>query len=270
MSEPLLEQRIASALASEEIKATALAELIVETQTAIDAADRTAEEERNRALDPALSPDPKAARAAMEDAQFAADRLRTLLPRLQARHSEVGASEHLAAWREEFARVQAERDKLVEELRTVYPAVVEQLVDLFRRIAAIDQEVSHVNRHRPAGTSNHLHTVEREARGHLERPDIPLTGNDGLRLPVLHRNCGPIFAWPLPQPSLAAQMASAPVPRGIAGPDWHSLIDERDCQRREESESLSAFYEKREREAEKRREAELRAAREADRREYGY
>jgi hypothetical protein len=31
MSEPLLEQRIASALASEEIKATALAELIVET-----------------------------------------------------------------------------------------------------------------------------------------------------------------------------------------------------------------------------------------------
>jgi hypothetical protein len=65
-------------------------------------------------------------------------------------------------------------------------------------------------------------------------------------------------------------MASAPVPRGIAGPDWHSLIDERDRQRREESESLSAFYEKREREGEKRRETELREARGAHRREYGY
>ena len=264
-----LEQRIASALTSEDIKATALAELIAEAQTAIDVADRTAEETRNRALDPALSPDPKTARVAMEDAQFAADRLRTLLPRLQARHSEVGASEHLAAWREEFARVQAERDKLVEELRTVYPAVVEQLVDLFRRIAAIDQEVSQVNRHRPAGV-DHLHTVEREARGHLERPDIPLTGNDGLRLPHLYRNGRPIFACPPPQPSLAAQMASMPVSRGIAGPDWHLMIDDRDRQRREESERLSAFYEKREQEAEKRREAELREAREAHRREYGY
>jgi len=41
----------------------------------------------------------------------------------------------LAAWRNDFKRVAALRDKLAEELRTVYPAVVEQLVDLFRRIA---------------------------------------------------------------------------------------------------------------------------------------
>ena len=34
--------------------------------------------------------------------------------------------------------------------------------------------------------------------------------------------CGkPATAWPPPQPS-------APVSRGIAGPDWHLLIDERD------------------------------------------
>jgi hypothetical protein len=48
------------------------------------------------------------------------------------------------------------------------------------------------------------------------------------------------------------------------------LIDERDRSRRQESERLSAFYEKREREAEKRREAEFLEASEAHRREYGY
>jgi hypothetical protein len=47
-------------------------------------------------------------------------------------------------------------------------------------------------------------------------------------------------------------------------------VTNRAAERREESESLSAFYDKREREAEKRREAELREAREAYRREYGY
>jgi hypothetical protein len=80
-----------------------------------------------------------------------------------------------------------------------------------------------------------------------------------LRLPHLDRNNGPIFAWPPPQPNLAAQMAGMPVPSG-PGADWHKAIDERDRQRREESERLSAYYEKREQEAEKRREAELREA----------
>jgi hypothetical protein len=266
MSEPSLEQCIASALASEEIKATALAELIVETQTAIDAADRTAEEERTKALDPVLSPDLKAARAAMEDARFAADRLRTLLPRLQVRHSELRKAEDLAAWRKDFEEVKAKRDTMAEEFRQRYPQLVDELVDLMQRMAHVDEEVSRVN-----GNGGTLHKVEREVRGELFQPDIPLTGEDGLRLPLLHRKSGqPLYAWPPPQPSLAAQMvAGMRFPSG-PGADWHASLDERDRQRREESERLSAFYEKREREAEKRREAELREAREAHRREYGY
>jgi hypothetical protein len=48
-------------------------------------------------------------------------------------------------------------------------------------------------------------------------------------------------------------MAGTPVPCG-PGADWHAALDERDCRRREESERLSAFYEARERDAEKRRE----------------
>jgi hypothetical protein len=54
-----LEKRIAVALSSN-ITAANLASLIAETETAIAAADEVAEAEREKALDPALSPDAKA------------------------------------------------------------------------------------------------------------------------------------------------------------------------------------------------------------------
>src|SRR5690349_15918762 len=78
-----LERRIATALSDETISSAALSELLQKTDAAVIAADATAEEERAKALDPTLSPDPKDARAAMEDAAFAANRLRNLLPRLK-------------------------------------------------------------------------------------------------------------------------------------------------------------------------------------------
>jgi hypothetical protein len=75
-----LEKRITTALAADTTSSD-LATLIQETEAGIVAADAAAE--RERAFDPALSPDPGEARAAMENATFAANRLRMLLPRLQ-------------------------------------------------------------------------------------------------------------------------------------------------------------------------------------------
>jgi hypothetical protein len=54
--------------------------------------------------------------------------------------------------------------------------------------------------------SDHLPCVKRKVRGQLFQPDIPLTGPDRLRSPVLHREGGPIYAWPPSQPSLVEQM----------------------------------------------------------------
>lgn len=82
MAEPSLEQKIASALSSTDISATDVAELLRETATAMASADETAEQERAKALDPLLSPDPKAALAALQEVEFGRDRLRTLFPRL--------------------------------------------------------------------------------------------------------------------------------------------------------------------------------------------
>jgi hypothetical protein len=113
-----------------------------------------------------------------------------------------------------------------------------------------------------------VHRVEREAPGHLTQPDVSIAGE--LRLPHLDRNGGPVLAWLPAQPNLAVQMVAGMTISGGPGPGWHEAIDERDRRRREDSERLSAFYEARGREAEKRRGAELRDAREAHRRQHGW
>jgi len=82
---------------------------------------------------------------------------------------------------------------------------------------------------------------------------------DGLRLPVLHRSGGPLYAWPLPTPSLAERLAAEfIVPRWL-GPE------EADRRRREENERLRKFYQDQQREREKREKAEFEKAKEADR-----
>src|SRR5262249_11239759 len=136
-----LERRIAAALADDAIASTAIAELIQETEAAITAADATAESERVKALDLARSPDPRAAREAMQAAEFSRDRLRTVLPRLQKRHDCVASAERKAAWVEQYDAIKVEHDAAVAELRSLYPKVVGELVDLLSRNRDLDARV---------------------------------------------------------------------------------------------------------------------------------
>ncbi len=61
MNAPSLEQKIAAALTGN-VTSSSLAALIAKTEAAITQADATVSAERERALDPTLSPDGKAAR----------------------------------------------------------------------------------------------------------------------------------------------------------------------------------------------------------------
>ena len=72
----------------------------------------------------------------MLSAEFSRDRLRTVLPRLQARHQEVVAQEYLSTWQHGFSILRAKRDELSEELSQVYPEAVNGLADILTRIAA--------------------------------------------------------------------------------------------------------------------------------------
>jgi hypothetical protein len=169
----------------------------------------------------------------------------------------VAAKEYAAAWRKDLETVRTERDQMVRELEEVYPTAVAQIIDLLDRIEAVDRKVDHVNGHAPAGITERLHRVEREARGRLEQPDAPLS--QGLQLPRLHRRQGEaIMAYPPPAPSFAAGIL---VPQaGIYGSDWPELLDKRDAELQQEGKGSLEFYDRREAEAKERRERELREA----------
>jgi hypothetical protein len=254
-----LEERIAAAL-SDDIASSDVAALIAETEKVITTADATAEQERMRALDPVASPDAAKARAAMEDAAFTRDRLRTVLPRLHARLKEVEAAEYLARWKPAYERVKADRDALAAEMREVYPAAVAKLVNLFQRMAESDRECSQINGSAPYGDHRRLLKVELTARGveGLLQPDVWIA--ETLRLPAFPRETGPVLAWPLPTPPASSFVLVPPGP----GPDWHAELKAQAAARHEESLRVIANLNERARE---RQERELKEGKEAMARE---
>lgn len=241
-----LEKRIVSALASETGSAE-LAALLTEAEAAITSAEETAEVERERAFDPALSPDPAKARKAMEDNAFAASRLRTLMPRLQRAREGVLGAEYLRAWRAEYETVEIKRDALAAELREVYPPAVEKLADLFSRLKAFDLELSQLHSRRPAGVIEHLICPELVARDMKSfgggKP--PLATN--LQLPSWENSA---MKWPLPVVPLGVLLAQS-MSFAHPGADWALDRDARAADRRAEDERVAAYYEEHERKREK-------------------
>jgi hypothetical protein len=249
-----LEHRIADALKADDIKSSDLAALIVETEIAAAAADKTAEEEREKALDPLASPNAAKARAAMEDAAFASDRLHTVLPRLQARLADVQAAEYAARWEPDFEQVQARRDELAQEYATTYPRLLAQLVDLFSRAETVDKEISHINGSAPTGEHRRLLGVELTARD-LEcfttaNPSIA----SAVQLPDFERSA--VLTWPPPTPSLAVQIATSMIQRPHPGANWSEAIAERNLARREDHARVIAHYDAMARQREEREAAE--------------
>ena len=159
-TKPTLEQRISDALQPDTaITSADLAALIEETEVGI------AKAEREGTVDQTLSLDPKAARQAIADAAFGADRLRLLLSKLQACYQQVYAQEQAKAWLAEYEVMKRERDALAKELREVYPKAANEIMDLFIRIGANNEALSELHRARPAGVMEHLVSAELHARG---------------------------------------------------------------------------------------------------------
>jgi hypothetical protein len=246
-----LEQKVVAALDSD-MSANSLGNLLTTLDAAITEADATAEAAKVAFLDPVASPDINKARAAKESTQFTADRLRTLLPRLEQKYQQVEAEHAAMKWRTKFDALKTQRDKLAAELAEKYPAAVATLADLFGRIAENDEELSHLHRSRPTGAKGHLRSAELEARELDEfSRDFPPLGKE-LRLPDFTHSDK--LVWPpreVPASVLFAQALPSDHPR-FSG-DWHKYQTE-DVERRRVEEQL--------------RVEEEAAAQEANRREY--
>jgi hypothetical protein len=241
-----LEMHIASAL-SGEITSAAVAALIAEIEAAISQADVTAERERTKALDPALSPDARAARETLAAAEFARDRLRTVLPRLEARHQEIAAAEYETQWRADYEELGGKCDALAAELRELYPAFATKIADLFGRIATNDAEISRLHQARPAGTALHLPGAELMARNlaGFTRGEPSIAKE--LRLPDWLNATK--MAWPPPTVPLAALIAppASGDPRRYSG-DWWRVKEEEARAVRERQEREAAEQEAKARE----------------------
>lgn len=243
-----LETRIVAALRGG-LSAAGLAVLTEETETAIAQAEVEAQAERGKALDPLSSPNPRQARAAMEDAAFRYERLRSLLPRLQARYEKVVAAEEGAEWKARYHLLKRERDALANELLEVYPQAVAQLANLFSRIAANNAKCHKLHQIRPAGVRQHLSGAELKAR-ELDRFSIlaPEISKE-LKLPCWEDSSK--LVWPLPQLPLAVS-AAACVPSPSAGPKWFEGQRARAAAERSEAERTARYYAQEQREREDR------------------
>jgi hypothetical protein len=164
---PNLEAQISAAFDGAAAPAAALAALIAECESGIIEAEAAAKREEARMMDPALSPGDQGriAKAAFEDWLIRSGRLRTLLPRLIRKHSEVEAAERLMAFEAEYLDLKNSRDELAAELAEVMSDSVVTLVDLFQRVADLDRRIAALHQSRPTGCGLHLDGVELVARG---------------------------------------------------------------------------------------------------------
>jgi hypothetical protein len=246
----MIETKITAALSDDITSA-----LIAETEAAITQADADAEAERANALDPIASPDAAKAREALAAAEFARDRLRTVLPRLQQRLTEVAAGEYAAQWEPEFKQVEAQRDALAAEYAELYPKVAAQLIDLFGRIEAVDKEVSRINGSAPYGERRRLAAVELVARGleSFSTSDPPIA--KAVQLPDWGHSGR--TAWPPPTTPLGVLVSMPILPH--PGANWHAALEQRDAARAEEHARVIAHYDAMARQREEREAAEAEA-----------
>jgi hypothetical protein len=254
-----LEQRIVGALANENAGSTELSELIIEVKAAVSAADQTAQDAHEQALD-LTSSDIAAAEQAMAVAQLSGDRLHNALPRLQMKLSTALSAEQRDHWLEDFKRVKAKLDEAAD-MFAEYPELAARLVEIFRTAQAVDREVSRLNG-AADGEHRRLKSVELEARGldsfTRDNPSIAKM----LQLPDWEQPSK--LVWPPREASLAVQVAA-----GMAfshpGGDWASEREQRTTALRADQERVAAYYEEMARQREERENAEA-ASRAAARR----
>lgn len=150
----------------------------------------------------------------MEDAAFAADRLRTMLPKLQAKYRVVAARETYAEWASTFEALVPKHAAAAAKLKAIYTEFEAQLVEVLREAKAVDAEVHRVANAKPHhlpqanGDGRNLPTVECAARG---LPSVPADFSlMNMKLPAFEKPNA--LAWPPYEVPLALQVMGSMVP----------------------------------------------------------
>jgi hypothetical protein len=193
-----LDERVARALTHPE-QFTSFEKLIAEVNEQLDHTDQRARAARARAIDASVQ-DP-AARGAAEDAEFEAARLKDGLAKLKDLEAAAREREQVERLSAERARVIAIRDKLADDLKTIYVPAAQQLAALFAAIEKCDQECKRAG----------IPSVELAARQipNFMSNDVRLA--EQMRLPtlVVGRH-GSAEVWPPKKLPMSLQLTGAP------------------------------------------------------------
>jgi hypothetical protein len=227
-----------------------LAALIEETEAEI------ANAEKQRTIEATLALDPKEARQVAAHATFVANRLRALLPRLQAHYEQACEQARVDEYEAAAQVLDEESIRLADALREIYPAAVDKLSSLFARIVAHRGRISALHQRRPPGVES-VRDPELIARN-LDRFDRELPS----LLTVVHlcdwTNGGE--KWPPPQPSIAGAFAATAMPtydRRFTA-DWAKENERRAATQRAEQQRMADYYARLTQEQEERENAEAR------------
>lgn len=105
-----------------------------------------------------------------------ADRLQSLLPRLQTRYEQVANKEEYATWINQYDPLKSRRDALDTEIKNVYAAAVAKLVPLLHQLAPLNNDISQWCRSKPSG---HLHDGDKRWLSAIPTPhDLKLPNPD--------------------------------------------------------------------------------------------
>ena len=194
-----LDDRIAAAFLPGAVS-TDVEELIANAEAAAASSEQAVEVARAQALDPTLPTEKvQTARQQMEDAAFRRDRLRMAVTKLRDRLQQLKAQEDNERRWQAYEKAKAERDKLVGELKDVYPAYAARLADLAARIKANDREVDRINLRAVPDGAEWLRSVELVARDLKGWNDgtatVPRIVRD-LRLPAFEYDRPVLNIWP--------------------------------------------------------------------------
>jgi hypothetical protein len=169
LPDPALDARIAAAFA-EDAESIDVSRLLPEVEAAAKAADAAAGEARARAFDPLLSGDDlKLARAEMEGATFARDRLHEAAKKLADRIDALKSLEGDRRLQAEHERVSAERDRLAEAMERMADPIA-QIAHLVRQIEACDREIRRLNNATSTAKFGHIPFVLSEAAPAIAAP----------------------------------------------------------------------------------------------------
>ncbi len=189
-----LTDRIVLLLRSE-ATSEALAEVIEEARDELATLTEACDDAKERMLDPLATTEEVAkAKRELDESTLQAQRLNSALGHLTAQLESARHREKEAGRIKRYEEAKAERDALVEDLRTIYPQAAAAIAALLPRIEPLDRKITEINQDLPEGAA-YLPLVEHVAR---DRPNHEGTYlSRSVRLPaLLHKDIYWSSFWP--------------------------------------------------------------------------